>query len=173
MSEPTADAAEKVFHHECDCDGGTVAIPMRPDQYVILADEARCRADDDVACADLHDEYAEWPGFETATGSCDRCATTWVQGTATAVPRNQYADELEFHRPLTCPACHHRFSLSTLCYPKEDDVVDKRLEPYTPAEIQAASEEFYSLYMSKGVECRWNDHCDVDEFYFKGRLGGE
>ncbi|MFO7832769.1 MAG: hypothetical protein R6V31_01615 [Halohasta sp.] len=170
MSETSVDA-EKLFHHECDC-GGTVRIPMRPEQYVILADDARCRRDDEEACAELRAEYEAWPGFETATGSCDRCGTRWIQGTATAVPRDQYADELAFHRPLTCPACHHRFTLSTQCYPSEDDVVDKQLVPYTAAEVQEAGEAFYSLYMTKGLDCQWNDHCEVETFYFKGRLGG-
>ena len=172
MRSPNADTAEKVYHHECDCGSGTVTIPMEPDQYVILADGARCRADDEAARAELGADFGGWPGFETATGSCDRCGTEWVQATATAVPRDRYADDLSFHRPLTCPACHHRFSLSTQCYPSEDDVADKQLVPYTAAEVQEAGEAFYSLYMTQGLECRWNDHCEVETFYLKGRLGG-
>jgi len=171
MSDTGVDAVEKRFHHDCGC-GGTVTTPMAAEQYVILGDDARCRVDDDAARTELETEYEEWPGFETATGRCDRCEAAWILGTATAVPRNQHADELAFHRPLTCPACHHRFSLSTQCYPTEDDVVDKQLVPYTAAEVQNAGEAFYSLYMTKGLECRWNDHCEVETFYLKGRLGG-
>lgn len=171
MSETTADAGEKVFHVECRCGEGTVAIPMQPDRYPILADDARYPANRDDARAELREKYGDWLGFETATGTCEHCQTTWVQATATAVARDRYAEDLEFHRPLTCPACHHRFSLAPQCYPTEDDVADKQLEPYTAAEVQQAGEEFYSLYMTKGVECRWNDHCEVDRFYLKGQLG--
>ena len=36
--------------------------------------------------------------------------------------------------------------------------------------VTNVSDEYYSLYMTKGVECAWNDDCEVSRFYFKGRL---
>jgi DNA-directed RNA polymerase subunit RPC12/RpoP len=171
MGSPAESTGAKTFHHDCDrCNDGVVRIDMDPEQYVIRGDDAQWPGDDEAGRAAMEAAYGDWPGFEVATGTCDTCGTAWARATATALPRDPYAEELTFYRPLRCPACHHRFTIDPQCYPGEGDVDEKRLENYTAREIQAAGGEYYSLYMSKGVECGWNDACDVDQFYFKGKL---
>jgi hypothetical protein len=171
MSDTATNALEKTVRLECDhCETGTVSIDMRPDQYPILKADAQASADDEDERASIEATYGEWPGFELRTGTCDSCGTRWARGTATAVRRAGVETDDEFYKPLRCPSCHHRFTVEPECYPTEDDVEEKRLDKYTAAEVQQAGEQYYSLYMTKGVECRWNDACDVTNFYFKGRL---
>ena len=165
-------SSKKTFRHKCyACDEGTVSIKMSKNRYPIMLAGARSRKE---AAADgrstMKSKFGDWPGFKIYSGKCGNCGDTWFRGSVKAIPYDRNDSNPTFYKPLRCPSCHHRVSRHPRNYPEEDEVVDKQLGVYSSNEVETAKGDYYTQYMTEGIECRWNNQCDTSRFFVKAKI---